>query len=91
MGGFMFKKVFEKLFSKRIDENERLYKVVYHQKSNSYYTKTLLVTGVSAIEAVKQFYKMAGVNDVSDIVEFTEIKFGNNEKTDVEKENSNGI
>jgi hypothetical protein len=33
--------------------------------------------------AIKKFYRIAGAGNVSDILEFTEIKYGNGETEDV--------
>ena len=77
----MFKKIdISGLFSKK---KERLYKVVYKRKGK-YAECTLLVTSKDTIDAVKRFYRKAGLNDVEHIVEFTEINY------DKETTNSDG-
>lgn len=64
---------------------EKIFKFIYYRKGGGYYNnkKTLLVTARSTVDAVKKFYRIAGLNDVEDIVEWTEIKYGSG---DVENE-----
>lgn len=77
---FIFKK-------KDKDKNKKLYKVVYKTAYGTYNsTYTLLVSGKSPADAIETFYeKVKG--GVTDIVEFTEITYGSEEK----KEDSNGV
>ncbi len=72
---------FEKWLATRYGE-EKLYKFVYDQKVGRK-DQVLLVVGRSPVEATKKFYETAGVNNVLNILEFTEIKYGSG---DVENE-----
>ena len=57
---------------------EKIYKFVYELKNPGYYdkAKTLLVTAKDTTTAVKKFYRVAGLDRVGNILEFTEIKYG---------------
>ena len=72
------------LFSKLFSE-ENIYKFAYELKNPGYYdkAKTLLVTARNTTDAVKKFYRVAGLDRVGNILEFTEIKYGSG---DVENE-----
>ena len=52
---------------------ERIYKVVY-EKSGGYRQNTLIVSASSTAKAITKFYELAG-SGVTNIVEFTEIKY----------------
>lgn len=70
----------DKIFGK-----EKIYKFVYESKNLGYYdkAKTLLVTARKTSDAIKKFYRVAGLDKVGNIIEFTEIKYGSG---DVENE-----
>ena len=64
---------------------EKIFKFVYEVKNPGYYdkAKTLLVTARKTSDAVKKFYRVASLDRVGNIIEFTEIKYGSG---DVENE-----
>ena len=64
---------------------EKIYKFVYELKNPGFYDKpkTLLVTARKPTGAVKEFYRVAGLDRVGNILEFTEIKYGSGESEDV--------
>lgn len=72
--------LFSKLFGR-----EKIYKFIYEPKNPGYYDKpkTLLVTARKTTGAVEKFYRVAGVDRVGNILEFTEIKYGSGESEDV--------
>ena len=73
----MFKSMF-----KKSNKNKKLYKVVYKTNYSSYSERyTLLIPGNSPVDAVENFYSKVR-EKVADILEFTEITYGN----DVKKE-----
>lgn len=73
-------KLFDKWFGR-----EKIYKFVYESNSPGYYDKpkTLLVSARKTTDAVKKFYRVAGLDRVGNILEFTEIKYGSGESEDV--------
>ena len=72
--------MFKSLFKKN-KKNKKLYKVVYKTGYGVYGDKgTLLIPGNTPAEAIETFYKK--INNVKDILEFTEITYG----SDVKKE-----
>jgi hypothetical protein len=65
----MFKSIFA-------NKPKKLFKFIYKSGYGSYADKhTLLITGATPSEAVENFYKKTK-DKVSDILEFTEIKYG---------------
>lgn len=75
--------MFEKIFKKtNKNDKDRIYKFVYRTRNFSD-RKTLLVVSKNTTSAIKKFYRIAGAGNVSDILEFTEIKYGNGETEDV--------
>lgn len=74
-------------FFKKSNKNKKLYKFVYKTSFSSYNSgHTLLIPGVNPVDAVETFYTRVG-KDVKDILEFTEINYGN----DVKKETNDGV
>ena len=61
-------------------KREKLYKVVY--KTSYGEDRTLLVVARDTVNAIKEFYKLAGSNKVVSIVEFTEIMYKGDGKND---------
>ena len=70
----------DKMFGK-----EKIYKFVYEVKNPGFCDKpkTILVTARKTTDAVKKFYRIAGSDDVGNILEWVEIKYGSEELGDV--------
>ena len=73
-------KIFEKWFGE-----EKIYKFVYESRNPGYYDKpkTLIVSARKTTDAIKKFYRVAGLDKVGNVLEFIEIKYGSG---DVENE-----
>ena len=71
--------MFKSLF-KTSNKNKKLYKVVYKTAYSTYNSSyTMLVPGRSPADAIETFYEKVR-DGVKDIVEFTEITYGNDLK-----------
>ena len=72
--------IFKILFKKKTEKKDYLYKIVYERESIK--QNTLVIPANSPVDAMTTFYKMIK-GRVTNIVEFTEIKYPGGE---VEKE-----